>query len=158
MKANKRSLVSLLQPVFQPLHRENELSIAINSRSVSAMRQNFTLTESFLQSANNARCSRKYLARSGCRLRYALTCLQLDEAMRQVTALPAILPYLGDTFNNVDRGVAVPCPDSAFVSLVNATAREQCSLQGHQEEEETRPATQHTYSVLLSEASRPAVT
>ncbi len=158
MKANKRSLVSLLQPVFQPLHRENELSTAINSRSVSAVRQNFTLTESFLQSANNARCSRKYLARSGCRLRYALTCLQ---AMRQVTALPAILPYLSDTFNNFDRGVAVSRPDSACVSLVNAIATEKCSLQGHQEEEETRPATQenmHTYSVLLSEASRPAVT
>ncbi len=121
MKANKRSLVSLLQPVFQPLHRENELSIAIDSRSVSAMRQNFTLTESFLQSANNARCSRQYLARSGCRLRYALTCLH--ELMRQVTALPAILPYLSDTFNNFDRGVAVSRLDSACVSLVNAIAR-----------------------------------
>ena len=140
MKANKRSLVSLLQPVFQPLHRENELSIAIDSRSVSAMRQNFTLTESFLQSANNARCSRQYLARSGCRLRYALTCLH--ELMRQVTALPAILPYLSDTLI-----VELRCRALTALVSVWSTPLQEGSLQGHQEEEEARPATQENMHI-----------
>ena len=54
-----------------------------------------------------------------------------------VTGNPAML-YLSNIFNNCDREVAVTCPDSDCVSLVNAIAREKCSLQGHQEDEETR--------------------
>lgn len=78
-----------------------------------------------------------------------------------VTGNPAML-CLNTTFQQVDRGVAITRRDSACVSLVNAIARETSSLQGYQEEAETRQAVyctgEHTYSVLLSAAGRSAVT